>query len=92
MPEAVVAKARGRTGMESDLIQTALANLTLPDYFPDWLFSQNSMADAQRDGFPLPSPTPSVRTDSVVLEINSYHPDADLVDYCAICQRQEASQ
>ena len=31
--------------MESDLIQTALANLTLPDYFPDWLFSQNSMAD-----------------------------------------------
>jgi hypothetical protein len=53
MPEAVVAKARGRTGMESDsdLIQTALANLTLPDYFPDWLFSQNSMADAQRTDF-----------------------------------------
>src|SRR5258708_30633890 len=68
MPEAVVAKARGRTGMESDsdLIQTALANLTLPDYFPDCLFSQNSMADAQRDGFPLPSATRSVRTDSVL--------------------------
>jgi len=35
MPGAVVAKAKGRTGMESDtdLIQTALANLTLPDYF-----------------------------------------------------------
>jgi hypothetical protein len=49
MPEAVVAKARGRTGIESDsdLIQTALANLALPDYFPDWLLSQNSMADAQ---------------------------------------------
>src|SRR5258706_11890932 len=68
MPEAVVAKARGRTGMESDsdLLQTALANLTLPDYFPDWLFSQNSMADAQCDGFPLPSATRSVRTDSVL--------------------------
>ena len=155
---------------DTDLIQTALANLTLPDYFPDWLFSQNSMADAQRDGFPLPSATRSVRTDSVlrgirvgflkpiehlilddsiskaihansakqglarftscvlqsgvelpyraiksniadslhvviqierrpglryiseVLEINSYDPDADLFDYCAICQRQEASQ
>ena len=51
---------------DSDLIQTALANLTLPDYFPDWLFSQNSMADAQRDGFPLPSATRSVRTDSVL--------------------------
>ena len=51
---------------DSDLIQTALANLTLPDYFPDWLFSQNSMADAQRDGFPFPSATRSVRTDSVL--------------------------
>ncbi len=51
---------------DSDLLQTALANLTLPDYFPDWLFSQNSMADAQRDGFPLPSATRSVRTDSVL--------------------------
>jgi pilus assembly protein CpaF len=51
---------------DSDLIQTALANLTLPDYFPDWLFSQNSMADALRDGFPLPSATRSVRTDSVL--------------------------
>jgi hypothetical protein len=68
MPEAVVAKARGRTGIESDsdLIQTALANLALPDYFPDWLLSQNSMADAQRGGFPLPSATRSVRTDSVL--------------------------
>lgn len=67
MPETVVAKARGRTGIESDsdLIQTALANLALPDYFPDWL-SQNSMADAQRDGFPLPSATRSARTDSVL--------------------------
>src|SRR6266404_2672016 len=43
-------KKGGRTGIESDsdLIQTALANLALPDYFPDWLLSQNSMADAQR--------------------------------------------
>lgn len=42
MPEAVVAKARGRTGIgsDSDSIQTALANLALPDYFPDWLLSQ----------------------------------------------------
>jgi hypothetical protein len=68
MPEAVVAKARGRTGigLDSDLIQTALANLALHDYFPDWLLSQNSMADAQRGGFPLPSATRSVRTDSVL--------------------------
>ena len=64
----VVVKATGQTGIESDsdLIQTALANLALPDYFPDWLLSQNSMADAQRDGFPLPSATRSARTDSVL--------------------------
>jgi hypothetical protein len=48
------------------LIQTALANLALPDYFPDWLLSQNSMADAQRDGFSLPSATRSAWTDSVL--------------------------
>jgi len=61
-------KKGGRTGIESDLdlIQTALANSALPDYFPDWLLSQNSMADAQRDGFPLPSATRSARTDSVL--------------------------
>jgi hypothetical protein len=61
-------KKGGRTGIESDsdLIQTALANLALPDYFPDWPLSQNSMADAQRDGFPLPSATRSARTDSVL--------------------------
>src|SRR5258708_39985408 len=83
MPEAVVAKARGRTGMESDsdLIQTALANLTLPDYFPDWMFSQNSMADAQRDGFPLPSATRSVRTDSVLrgIRVGSLKPIEHLI-------------
>jgi len=28
----------------------------------------------------------------VAKAINSYDPDADLLDYCAICQRQEASQ
>lgn len=68
MPETVVAKERRSAGIESDsdLIQTALANLALPDYFPDWLLSQNSMADAQRDGFPLPSATRSARTDSVL--------------------------
>ena len=61
-------KKGGRTGIESDsdLIQTALANLALPDSFPDWRLSQNSMADAQRDGFPLPSATRSARTDSVL--------------------------
>jgi hypothetical protein len=49
MPDAVVAQARGRTliGSDSDLIPTALAILALPDYFPDWLLSQNCMADAQ---------------------------------------------
>ncbi|MFZ0511069.1 MAG: hypothetical protein WAM14_05650 [Candidatus Nitrosopolaris sp.] len=74
MPEAVVAKARGRTGTgsDSDLIQTALAYLALPDYFQDWLLSQNSMAHAQRGGFPLPSATRSVRTDSVLQGITSH--------------------
>src|SRR5260370_37069090 len=57
-------KKGGRTGMESDsdLIQTALANLALPDYFPDWLLSHNSMADAQGAAFPLRSSPPSART------------------------------
>ena len=35
---------------------------------------------------------PGLRYISEVLQINSYDPDADLLDYCAICQRQEASQ
>lgn len=80
---------------DSDLIQTALANLTLPDYFPDWLLSQNSMADAQRDSLHVViqiERRPGLRYISEVLEINSCDPDADLFDYCAICQRQEASQ
>jgi pilus assembly protein CpaF len=33
---------------------------------------------------------PGRRYISEVLEINSYDPDADLFDYCVICQRQEA--
>ena len=32
---------------------------------------------------------PGRRYISEVLEINSYDPDADLFDYCAIYQRQE---
>ena len=35
---------------------------------------------------------PGRRYISEVLEINSYDPDSDLFDYCAIYQRQEATQ
>ena len=35
---------------------------------------------------------PGRRYISEVLEVNSYDPDSDLFDYCAIYQRQEASQ
>lgn len=48
------------------IAQRVRANLALRDYFPDWLLSQNSMTDAQPDGFPLPSATRSARTDSVL--------------------------
>lgn len=42
MPEALVARAKARTGIKSDtgLIQVALANLAVADDYVDWLLSQ----------------------------------------------------
>jgi hypothetical protein len=45
MPEALVARAKARTGIKSDtgLIQMALANLAVADDYVDWLLSQRGM-------------------------------------------------
>jgi hypothetical protein len=42
MPEALVNKAKSRTGIESDteLLEVALAHLALADDYPDWLLSR----------------------------------------------------
>ena len=42
MPEALVRKAKARSGIRSDteLIEVALANLAVADDFPNWLLSQ----------------------------------------------------
>ena len=42
MPEALVDKAKSVTGIESDtvLLEVALANLAVSDYYPEWLLSQ----------------------------------------------------
>jgi hypothetical protein len=42
MPEALVERAKARTGIESDtdLLQVALASLAVEDDFVDWLLSQ----------------------------------------------------
>jgi hypothetical protein len=51
MPEALVARAKARTGIESDtdLIQVALANLAVADDYPDWLLSQRGTVDRNVD-------------------------------------------
>lgn len=73
-------KKGGRTGIESDsdLIQTALANLALPDYFPDWLLYRaikSNIADSLHVVIQIKR-RPGRRYVSEVLEINSYDPDA----------------
>ena len=42
MPDALVAKAKARTGIDSDtkLLEVALANLAVGDDYPEWLISQ----------------------------------------------------
>lgn len=42
MPEALVRRAKNRTGIQSDtdLIELALANIAVEDDYPDWLLSQ----------------------------------------------------
>ena len=42
MPDALVAKAKARSGVSSDteLIEVALANLAVADEYPGWLLAQ----------------------------------------------------
>ena len=42
MPEALVARAKKRTGIDSDtdLIEVALANIAVADDYADWLLSR----------------------------------------------------
>ena len=42
MPEALVSKAKARTGIKSDteLLEVALASLVVADDYPDWLLSR----------------------------------------------------
>jgi hypothetical protein len=51
MPEALVARAKARTGIKSDtnLIQAALANLAVADDYPEWLLSQRGTINADLD-------------------------------------------
>lgn len=51
MPEALVARAKARTGVKSDtdLIQIALANLAVADDYPDWLLSLRATVDRNID-------------------------------------------
>lgn len=51
MPEALVRKARARSGANSDteLIEIALANLAVADEYPDWLLSQAGTVDKEID-------------------------------------------
>lgn len=51
MPQALVARAKARTGIKSDtnLIQVALANLAVADDYPEWLLSQRGTVPADLD-------------------------------------------
>ncbi len=51
MPQALVARAKARTGIKSDtsLIQVALANLAVADEYPEWLLSQCGTIPADMD-------------------------------------------
>jgi hypothetical protein len=48
MPEALVAEAKKRTGIESDtdLIEVALANIAIADDYADWLLSRRGSVDS----------------------------------------------
>lgn len=51
MPEALVNKAKARTGIKSDtdLLEVALANLAVADDFPEWLLSQKGTVNKDLD-------------------------------------------
>ncbi len=51
MPEALVMKARSRSGANSDteLIEMALANLAVADEYSDWLLSQAGTVEKEID-------------------------------------------
>jgi hypothetical protein len=51
MPEALVRRAKKRTGIQSDtdLIELALANIAVADDYPDWLLSQRGAIPREVD-------------------------------------------
>jgi hypothetical protein len=51
MPEALVRKAKARSGARTntELIEMALANLAVADQYPDWLLSQRATVDKEID-------------------------------------------
>jgi hypothetical protein len=51
MPEALVARAKKRTGINSDtdLIEVALANIAVEDDYADWLLSRRGMVHREAD-------------------------------------------
>lgn len=51
MPEALVRKAKARSGARTntELIELALANLAVADEYPDWLLSQRGTVDKEAD-------------------------------------------
>jgi len=51
MPEALVARAKARTGAKSDtdLIELALASLAVADDYPEWLLSRRATVSREID-------------------------------------------
>ena len=51
MPEALVTRAKKRTGIESDtyLIEVALASIAVADDYADWLLSQRGTVRSEPD-------------------------------------------
>lgn len=51
MPEALVARAKKRTGINSntDLIEVALANIAVEDDYADWLLSRRGTVSPEAD-------------------------------------------
>ncbi|MFZ0707305.1 MAG: hypothetical protein WAM71_17025 [Candidatus Korobacteraceae bacterium] len=51
MPNALVAKAKARCGVQSDteLIEVALANLAVADEYPNWLLAQRGKVSKDLD-------------------------------------------
>jgi hypothetical protein len=51
MPEALVERAKERTGIDSDtdLIEVALANIAVAEDYADWLLSRRGVVDREAD-------------------------------------------